>query len=435
MKAFWQRIHHGHYDQGHSNKSLIILIALTACILFAFFLRWYFHMVIGGQGQYMAWAYQNFFGHLAKQNLLFSDAMLHKGIMPKSLNDPGYVIFISLVRLLGVSTIEHLRLVQAAIDTLIIIPLFVLLLRLNIKANIAIFIVLIYAVFPPFAISSTLIYDAWIAPVLFIMILLCISFVPKNRNLYQMIYPLIGGITIAIGVLFSWYFILFVIPYFLWIIIKGNNWPQKCLAMFFLFFGMIVIFSAWKSYAVELKPAATAQHVVAQKSSGARKITIIKLNKDYAKHYITAWQQYPGQVATMILQRWKRLIFTSARIPGYTTYFPILGYLLRFFGVLALIGAAILYRKQCSKVLLVALPFLYSLLINVYTPSNHLFTTTMVLSYLLACGLLAQWSHRYISDHPTPQNKYFFKIIAYAILAYIFIDLAFMIFDVWRVVF
>ena len=168
MKAFWQSIHHGHYDQKHSNNSLIILAALTACIFFAFFLRWYFHLVIGGQGHYMAWAYQNFFGHLAKQNLLFSDAILHKGILPSALKDPGYVIFISWVRLLGVSTIEQLRLVQAAIDTLMIIPLFILLLRLNVKANIAIFIVLLYAVFPPFAISSTLIYDAWIAPVLFI---------------------------------------------------------------------------------------------------------------------------------------------------------------------------------------------------------------------------------------------------------------------------
>ena len=266
-------------------------------------------------------------------------------------------------------------------------------------------------------------------------VLLCISYVPKNRNLYQLIFPLIGGIIIAIGVLFSWYFILFIIPYILWILVKGNNWSQKCLAMFFLFFGMIVIFSAWKGYATDLKSAATAQHAVAKQSADSKKVTIIKLNKNYAKHYFIAWQQYPWQVTKMILQRWKRLIFTSARIPGYTTYFPILGFLLRFFGVLALIGAAIVCRNQYSKVLLIALPFLYSLLINIYTPSNHLFTTTMVLSYLLACGLLAQWSYRYINDHPTQQNKYFFKIVAYVLLAYIFIELAIMIYDAWQVVF
>ncbi len=384
-----------HYDQLGIIKALIAWLALLAVLALAIWLRWYYINIIP-RGDYLAWAKTRYLGTIAQTYLQWAVAISQQQVITGPTSPPGYVTFIVLMKVFGVDSITQLRFIQAVIDSTAVIPLYLLLRWLGTVRWVAVATGFIYAIFPAWAIGSGLIFPDWITSFLILWTLVLLAYTSSYRYYASMLAAFFGGVCIAIGTLFSPDFIVWLVPFIIWIILTARVW-SKLLCLITLSLGILLVKFSWEYYGYLLH-----SHWI---------------SVTYIKQYYAQWQRYPEKVFNVILVRWKRLIFTSARIPGNKLYFHALVTTLQHYGIFIYIAMIIAYRKNAKVLALVSLPFVYGMLIVAFSfHQQFLHTRDIILTYLLASGMCLHWFKQYADEVPTKTNIMTFRIIV-AILA------------------
>ncbi len=156
-----------------NGRKAIFLVAIAAVIAVALLNRTYFLIYRGGLAlDQQAWATQNYYGGITRGYLLMRDSILSwkaETLLWSYL--PGYPFLLAIFSVAGIKDLSVIRFIQVVIDTLAILPLYFVLIRLGKSAYLAIFGCLIYAAAPWWSAGSTYLLADALVPALFILLL------------------------------------------------------------------------------------------------------------------------------------------------------------------------------------------------------------------------------------------------------------------------
>src|SRR5207253_2162237 len=105
-------------------------LALGAVAVFGFWIRYQLWIVFGGlEHSYVAWAKQNYYGGIVDAYISGARSMRIGNGWPWLAYAPGYSLLLLGWRLVGIDTYQRIRLAQAALDCLTVVPLAYLVMR------------------------------------------------------------------------------------------------------------------------------------------------------------------------------------------------------------------------------------------------------------------------------------------------------------------
>ncbi|MGI0134145.1 MAG: hypothetical protein ACREBW_04220, partial [Candidatus Micrarchaeaceae archaeon] len=108
---------------------LVTFGGLALLVAVAFFIRAQFIAIYGGQ-DYLSWAAAQYYGGITPAYLNAASSILAGRAYPYLSYPPGYPIFLAAAQWLGVSGLSNIRLLQAFIDSLTVLGIYLLLRRL-----------------------------------------------------------------------------------------------------------------------------------------------------------------------------------------------------------------------------------------------------------------------------------------------------------------
>jgi hypothetical protein len=366
-------------------RKIIFLVAITAVIAVALLNRTYFLIYRGGLAlDQQAWATQNYLGGITKYYLLMRDAILAGKVEPKPWPYlPGYPFFLATLHVIGIKDLSLIRLAQVLIDSVAILPLYFVLLRLGKSAYLAIFGCLIYAAAPWWSVGSTYLLADALVPALVILLLAAMVLVRDHpaRATSWFLLGLFGAIlpffrpemVLLVGPLAVWALLVapkhkrlisaacvavgFVFPLLLWALrnhyVHGQFMLTPPAKWYAAWAGLGQIPSDYGYFVSDVR----ATELLASK--GIRYHSL-EAEKYWLGQYIAAWIDHPGHVIRTILYRFKMIAVGPETLGTFVS-----GPVLLAYGAIALATPVILiwllYMRRIADAFLVALPMIYAL--------------------------------------------------------------------------
>lgn len=402
--------------------NIVILIGLFIIFIIAIQVRYDYHLLLGGMGSYYDWANMYFFGGISPGYVQGSQRLLQGLVYNDLAYPPGYAIFLAFLQLIHIDNLQTMRIVQGLVDSSCIFALYTIFRWANANRFLSIFGALLYAVVPLYAQGSVIVLAEWISPSIVIWSLFAFTRLYSFNKIIVCISSIFLGLIIAIGAMFRPDLILLFIPFFCanYIVVRKMGVTSKYISIFIMLLAFSSIIGSWglhnKSHFNHWIFTSTGggnalweglgditDNKYGYKSSDPYAISFlekrgmkwhsVKANNYMFSLYLQAWKEHPGYVIKTILVRWKRII--NANAPSYfssvdpPTYRHIISFYQRY-GIILLLLALLLFRKDKRVVFLLSLPLLYALfsvgLVHYeprytrYANLSYLFATIMILS-------------------------------------------------------
>ena len=397
-------------------RKAFLLAAIIAVIAVALLDRTYFLIDRGGLAlDQRALALQNHFGGITNHYLSMRDAILAWKAEAKPWPYlPGYPLFLAILHIIGIKDLSLVRFAQAIIDSLAILPLYFVLIRLAKSAYLAIFGCLIYAAAPWWSTGSTYLLSESLLPALVILLLAGMLFVRERADGYLNWFLL--GLLAAILPFFRSEMILLCGPLVVWaLLVAPKDKRISSAAWVMVGFAVPLLLWAGRNYYIHGRLMLTppAKWYVAWAGLGqiannygyfvsddrAAKLLASKgiqyhsleAEKYWFKEYLGAWINHPGHVI-------RTIFFRLTKILGRVEHggLSVSGLVLKLYGAMAFITPVVLIwllrKRRTADAFFVAWPMAYALasLGVLYVESRYVryagLTYLLVLSIILGRG-------------------------------------------------
>lgn len=366
-------------------RKALLLAAIAAVIAVALLNRTYFLVYRGGLAlDQQAWAAQYYFGGITKHYLQMRDAILAWTAEPKPWSYlPGYPLLLAFLHFVGIKDLSLVRLAQVVIDSLAILPLYFVLLRLGKSAYLAVFGCLIYAAAPWWSVGSTYLLADSLLPALVILLLAAMVLVRDHAERAANWFLL--GLLAAVLPFFRSEMVLLFGPLAIWaLLVAPKRKRLSSAACVVAGFATPLLLWALRNYYVHgqfmLTPPAkwyaawaglgqiesdygyflSDDRAVKLLASKGIQFHSLEAEKYWFGQYIAAWTDHPGHVIRTVLYRFK-MIAGGPETIGTLVGRPVL----LAYGAVALVSPAVLiwllYVRRIADAFLVALPMAYAL--------------------------------------------------------------------------
>jgi hypothetical protein len=407
-------------------------VTLALLVLVALWARTQYITVLGGTGNYVDWAKENYFGGITPVYLALGralaggqgywvdlcgaadwlpwrwDFLCDSGYSPL-LYPPGYPLFIAAWYSLGIEQLGTMRLVQAAVDSAGIVAAYVVARAAGAARPPALAGSVIVATFPLWAAGSTFLLGESLN-VAFVLTTLAFL-ICATRSKRDVLLLGLGG-WLGAGALFRPEFVLFVFAAAGWILLLSPL-GYRARAVAILVVGFAIPIGSWGLYnklghgawvftsagggsglyqglgAIPNSHGYVVSDVRTQELLRARGLGWGTADADrfLKQEYLRAWREHPGHVLATIGERWKGIVFTSEvlrpdTMPGLRTAFD-------RYGLLLTLLAMLVYRRNRLALLVLATPLAYALLSIGLVHWEPRYVRYVPLSYLFAAVLLA----------------------------------------------
>ena len=366
-------------------RKALLLAAIAAVIAVALLNRTYFLVYRGGLAlDQQAWAAQYYFGGITKHYLQMRDAILAWTAEPKPWSYlPGYPLLLAFLHFVGIKDLSLVRLAQVVIDSLAILPLYFVLLRLGKSAYLAVFGCLIYAAAPWWSVGSTYLLADSLLPALVILLLAAMVLVRDHAERAANWFLL--GLLAAVLPFFRSEMVLLFGPLAIWaLLVAPKRKRLSSAACVVAGFATPLLLWALRNYYVHgqfmLTPPAKwyaawaglgqiesdygyfvsdarAIKLLASKGIGYHSL---EAEKYWFGQYIAAWINHPGHVIRTILYRFEIIVGGPETLGTFVRRPVLLAY-----GAAALMTPIVLiwllYMRRLADAFLVALPIAYAL--------------------------------------------------------------------------
>lgn len=366
-------------------RKAILLIIVSAIVAVALINRMYFLLYRGGFAlDQQAWAQNNYYGGLSTGYFMMADA-IRKWTAEESpwAYLPGYPAFLATLHLLGIEDASFVRFVQIVIDSLVILPLYYVLLRVGKSACLSIIGCLIYAAAPWWSVGSTYLLAESLLPALVILLLAAMVIVRDRSTaginwfvlgLFSAILPFFRSeMVLLVGPLIAWALLVspkrkrissivfviagFALPLVLWAIRNYYIHGQ------FMLTPPVKWYAAWSGLG-------QIQNHFGYVTNDARAIELLKslgiryhsaaAENYWFDQYLNAWMIHPGHVIRTILRRFEMILGEPETLGTFTSRLVLFCY-----GAMAFITPVALVRllraRRAADAFLIAWPMLYAL--------------------------------------------------------------------------
>ncbi len=365
-------------------STAMLPIALAAIIVMALLARLDLFILKGGlEADQVAWAYKYYLGGLTEHYLSIRDAILSWTAERQPWSYlPGYPAFLALIRAAGVKDLASVRLIQAVIDALAILPLYFVLRSVGSSIVPAFVACSIYAVAPWWAAGSTFLLGESLLPAL--MIFLLAGMVAIGKRADSVTAWLSFGILSSILAFFRSDMILLAGPLIIWaLLVSPRNRrvsSAACVAVGFILplllwgtrnyfvHGQFLLTPSAKWYAAWSGLGQVANEfryfVSDERAAGLLKSHGIQFNSAQSEvfwhaEYWRAWADHPGHVIRTILYRFG-LILGEPDSQGLLSRLAIATYRYMAYAT-AIVLIWLVYRRRWAEAFLIALPMAYAL--------------------------------------------------------------------------
>lgn len=364
-----------------SVRRLTVIINLFIIIIFAFWIRLQFINILGGTGDYINWAKENYFGKITSIYYFLSDIILTDQKYNALNYPPGYPIFLTFLKLFNLD-LQSIRIIQALLDSLSIFAIFILLRRAKISFFFSILTCYIYAIYPLWAGGCTFILAESLSHILFLWILVLLIYTSEKNSIFL---SLLTGILLGFSSLCRPDLILLIIPAFFWILWQ-QKYKKRIISIIFLLTGFMVLIGFWgyhnkKNHGTWIFTSTTGGAALWSglgeiknnygyvlndlyvsemlKEKGMRWLSI-ESDKYFKKEYLKAWKEHPQFVIKVIWERWKKIIFESERFSFIYSFRNLMDFMDKL-GFCFLLISIWLNRKNPIILLITILPLFYAL--------------------------------------------------------------------------
>lgn len=363
-------------------------IALISIFLAALALRLSFLAYRGGLSpDPLAWAGDNYFGGITEKYLAMRDRILSGGYEPQLyFYLPGYPAFLAFLKSIRIDDLNHVRIIQAAVDSFAVAPLFYVARRIAQSASFALVSCGIYAIAPWWAAGSTYLLAESLLPALVISLLATMAAI-RERPEKSLHWVALGAFA-AVLPYFRSEMVLLVIPLAAWALLVAPP-RRRLLSTVLVITAFAALLLAWstRNYAVHghfmLTPPAKwyaawsglgqipndfgyfvndshAAHMLASKGIS---FDSMQSEEFWKREYISAWLAHPMHVFETIIFRF-RLILTGTDMIAWPSAqsHGLIQYL--YLGLMCITPAALfwlVWKRRWSDAMLVVLPVGYAL--------------------------------------------------------------------------
>lgn len=371
-------------SNSHNRVTLFLLILV---FMVAVIVRVCYLVNFGGLEDYVPWAFSHYFGGISAG---YYKMGIHLFTNPRYLDSghpPGYMIFIGLLKLLGVTNIQYMRFVQSIIDSSCVIFIYYIFNYLKVSRFYAIIGSFVYAIYPLWAFGAVMFLAEWISP--FTMIVTIFLLLRQFRNQIDSsnyLNSIFLGLTIGFGALSRPDLIILIIIALLINMYCYLRISIKKIAItsLLIFLPFLLIIGSWGAY----NKHKIDHWVFTSTSSGAGLweglgdmanpygyILSDKHAQDYLKEkglvfgtyegnqylkseYFSRIEQHPVYFLKVILHRWNQILFYSIE-PAQV--FSLKDKRWLYLPFLLLLIATISFRKNKKILLVMWLPMIYAL--------------------------------------------------------------------------
>ncbi len=356
-----------------------VLIAVWAL---AFWMRLQFiHLYGGCSSSYVEWARANYFGGITDFYLNAATALLHGQGYASLAYPPGYPAFLAALARTVSGDVTRMRIAQAALDSTGTWAVYLLVRRLTLSRPWATAGALAYAVFPLWAAGAVFLLAESIAPLLLLWVLVLLLTLSTGAS-WRAAIP---GVAMGVATLVRPDLMLLLIPCAAWLWwSRRSASPPRHMVM--LAAGFMIVVGGWglhnrrahgiwmigstssgaglseglgelpNDYGYLLDDRVAADRVF--ETTGHRWASI-EANQFFTREYLQAWRDHPAFVMRVIASRVPRILFGSERLQPL--FFGRARQALDAFGLLFVLAALWLRRRDAASVLLLALLPLYAL--------------------------------------------------------------------------
>lgn len=399
---------------------LVGLIAIMAVIgLVGFWTRTQYRDIHGGGHEYRAWSQKHYFGGPTRHYVDWSER-LDAGLSYDYLvYPPGYPLFLAAQRRLGITDLQTQRLFQAWVDCWSIVAIYLLARWSGMPSWLGLLGGGVYAVYPMWAIGSTFLLAEGLSPAFMLWSLVLLVFAARRQRAWAWA-P--AGLLIGVASMFRPDLLLLICPAALWAAWQTCGWLRlRSLACLALGIGAIVGAWGWHNHRVHgvwlfttigggmglwegLGEVANPYGFVLDDAKVGRMLLdrglapySLEADRYLKSEYFKAWREHPRFVVTVIGERCQQIIFGAAESwPPETRCKQLQAYPPSKTGILCLLVALVLMRRNPVALFLLALPLCYALLsIGMvhyepryirYTHLSFLFVLLAFLSVIWAWG-------------------------------------------------
>lgn len=338
---------------------------------------------IHGGFDYPKWATSHYFWGITPKYLELANDLL-AGAYNSLVYPPGYPAFLAGAKLIFQENLQHIRLLQATIDSLSIFLCFALLRRANVPAIISLLGAFFYASYPMFAAGSTFLLAEFSSPFVY---LLLIYLTIRTADSQSRLMGFCLGIVLSFGSLIRPDMLLFVLVSIVCLVFI-NGIKRSLFVIAFLAIGFALPIGVWgghnkiqhgdwvftstsggvglweglgeieNDYGYVLSDVKTAEMLKAR----GLKWHSIEANRFLKAEYFRAWKEHPGFVVKVLADRWTKILSSkdvwlppSAALTG-------LSLILAKLGVIFCIAAAFIYRRNKVAILIILTAPIYALL-------------------------------------------------------------------------
>lgn len=408
----------------------VTAVALAVVAALGFWVRLQLWTIFGGvEPSYLEWATKHYFGGITSGYLNGARAILAGDRWPYLGYTPGYSAFLALVKVAGPDRDQLIRLVQAAVDSTTVIPLWVIARRVGVGRAFSFSVPAVYAVAPFWAFGSVILLAEALSPMIVAWLLAGLLWARERPSLQRWVCV---GALVGISALIRADLLLLAAPSAAFAAAVSAVGRRRLT-------GAVVVLVAalppliWGSYNLVVKDhfvaTSTSQNYALWAGLGqvpndygyftndARAIELLRsrgleyhsveAERYWRDEYRRALREHPSHVARTVAWRVKQILFGFVE-PTYGHLYlrPLTTFSEKAGFVVLLVCVAVLLRiRRFAPAFIVALPPAYataSLGIVYHEPR---YTRYVAIGYLLAAVALADVATRAVLSRVGPHSR------------------------------